>query len=153
MNTSLKIISKNIDFFYQFAFVLLPEELQAHQLVIDAMRAYKLESMAKPNPFCNEKEVLALVYSHIYKIGFRRAPQLKALLFSGNLVEKDRQFYDHTVTERSVLFFYYRLKLNMNLIERVTNSSQHEILEILNTLQKSYLDELYFQEGDMQYAN
>ena len=146
MKEILKITTKNLDFFYQFAFAILPEELQAQQLVIDALGAFKIEYSSNKKSFIDESEVKKNVFSHLYKIGNKRSIQLRDFLTTETLSLNEQQFYDHSILQRSILFFHYRLKVEVSEMEQILNCSEHEILEALNIIQEFYLERTHLEE-------
>ena len=149
MLTSL--INGYVSQFYSFAYSLIPDELQAQQLVIDAISASLLSNKDRYS-----RELLVIdsniklqikleILLMIYKIGFRRDTHFKTNQFIKDRGENGRfdLFYTFSVKKRGLLHLRTHLDLSIDAIAKVVSSSKVDVLKDLSVLKVHLEDNIY----------
>jgi len=129
---------------FPLCYVILPDDLQAHQVTIDAFTSfslqeteaikslYKAESKADENEVKNIKEqIRQLYFSRIYHLALRRFYQIKGSLILNSNVNFFK-FYNLDVKTRVVVFFKHKMKFSFDQIEKIMNLSRTDIINKLN---------------------
>lgn len=124
---------------FSFGVALVPDDLQAQQIVIDAMAAFVVEgkSIVVAYERAQDEEMRKVMMSeakkqlmrNMFQIGKRRCEQLTALCQD---VNKFRTFYKLPVLERAVLFLKHKALADFSDIEFVTGVERLEIISRLN---------------------
>ena len=134
-NSALEtFIQKKSATLYSFAFVLIPDDLQASQLMIDAVARLLIQKKSSITHWSEliekqeeiQNEVILNLLSATYEIARRRYGQLKISLQSE--LRNNEDFYLLELEAKASLYLKERQKLEMNEIEFVTNMSKHEIV-------------------------
>ena len=134
-NSALEtFIQKKSATLYSFAFVLIPDDLQASQLMIDSVARLliqKKSSIAHWSELIEsheeiQNEVTLNLLAATYEIARKRYGQLKISL--QNELLKNEDFYLLELEAKASLYLNERQKLEMKDIEFVTNMSRHEIV-------------------------
>lgn len=103
---------------YSFAYALIPDDLQAQQIVLDAYSLLFIKNLD-----LDEKDsILSLLLAHIYLLGKKRAVQLE-----GSVTTNSSQFYTLNVTERAVLFLRHHFDLDYSKIAPILDMSATQI--------------------------
>lgn len=143
-----KQVHKLLPDIYSFAYILIPDDLQAGQLVSDALAAVVFESKVFFERIVGTEKAdqqqleqfRSLLISHIYFLGKKRYQHIKLSLAR----EVDRspfgQFAHLEVDERAVLFLRHKLKMDLKQIESVTLLEAHELLMKLNSGRSKLID-------------
>lgn len=140
---------------YRFAFTLIPDDLQAEQLVIDGFNAYLLKerkALSKKEIDLNSKKEVQLfrrsaykgILRHIGDIGVRRSLQLTEQMRL--TVPKDfTPYYSLEPKVRLVMGLRYDAQFTVDEIEEITLMPRYEVIEkihngrflLLNDLNKA----------------
>lgn len=141
----LSLISQDL---YSYAYVLIPDDLQAGQLIFDSITAYlisrkdNLDTLftSKSKDLSNEliplkKELLKLVYD----LAKKRFHQLK---LSIDIKENLEGFYSLDFDEKSCLFLKDKAKYSVDDIATITNKSRNEVLANLYSARVKMIDKV-----------
>jgi len=127
---------------YRVAFNLLPDDLQAEQLVIDSLNACLIKekkSLEFREIDLSDKKALAVDRKQIYKtllrymsqIGIKRSVQLFDQMRLNRPVEY-KAFFDIDPTIRLVLTLRYEQQFNVDEITDIMQLPRYEIIEKLH---------------------
>ena len=109
---------------FQFAFILVADDLQAAQIVIDAYLATSQKADNK-----SRDQLHKSMLKNIYLLGKKRAPQLSSML---SRPEKNNQaFYSLAPLSRAALFLWAHLDRNHQEIQDILLIPGHELTAIL----------------------
>ncbi|HLE11377.1 MAG: hypothetical protein A2504_17155 [Bdellovibrionales bacterium RIFOXYD12_FULL_39_22] len=125
---------------FNFAFSLLPDDLQAQQLVLDSVQVLLLDDneliraciekddFSSSNPLL--KQVKNFLLKSIYNIASKRFSQIRSSI----IVEGEHApFYALPFEEKAILFLKHKLNLNFSEIEEVTGLARVSVIEKLNS--------------------
>ena len=131
---------------FSFGFSLLPDDLQAQQIVIDAIAAFVVEQKDLVGTFDGEesdelkemllKEAKRHILRNMFRIGKRRSEQLLELVEN---VKHFQAFYKLSLLERAILFLKQKNLLDFGDIEFVTGVERLEIISRLNFAREELL--------------
>lgn len=119
---------------YSMAFVLIPDDLQASQLMIDAVSAFliqraslieKWESEAQGSEDQYKATCKAFLLRTIYELSKKRYGQLK---MSFKEVEDNSGFFSLDIDEKAALYLKDRLAFSLEMCEFIMAKSRMEIL-------------------------
>jgi hypothetical protein len=119
---------------YSFAYVLIPDDLQATQLMIDCVQSFLIQKkpLVEKMALTKNKIVRNLLdetKSHLLKIIFelsrKRYQQLK-MSFSD--VEHNGGFFSLEFDEKAVLYLKEKAKLELDQIEFITSATRAELM-------------------------
>jgi len=122
---------------YSFAYVLIPDDLQASQLMIDCVQSFLIQRKALVEKIGQSKNRIVLnlldeTRLHLLKIVFdlsrKRYQQLKSSLRD---VEELGGFFALEFNEKAVLYLKDKAGLEQEVIEFVTSSTSSEVLSHL----------------------
>lgn len=122
---------------YSFAFVLLPDDLQANQLMIDAVSTILIKNKSMMERFSHLEEdefknnqilLERLLLKTIFDLAKRRYEQLKVSLSE---IEESTEFYHLTIEERACLYLKDKRSHSLEVIEFALNLDKKEILSKL----------------------
>jgi DNA-directed RNA polymerase specialized sigma24 family protein len=127
------------DKLFRFAFSLIPDDLQAEQLVIDGLNAYLLKErkaiLKKEVDLTSKKESQVLrrmifkgVLRHIGHIGIRRSTQLNELM-KVNRPENYAAFYALEPKVRLIMGLRYEAQFSVEEIEEIVQIPRYEVIE------------------------
>ena len=131
------------DKLYRTAFSLIPDDLQAEQLVIDSLNAYlikdkkhilalgEIDSMAKKDLLLKRRQAFKVILKYMGEIGVRRSTQLKDQMIRTRPVEFDA-FYRLEPKVRLVLSLRYDLQFTAEEIEDIVGMPRYEVIEKLH---------------------
>lgn len=138
MKTSdLEIIIKNLaPELYGYAYILIPDDLQAGQLIIDATQNFVLNKKFFIDKILNEEvskevttEIQLRLFQAIYDIAKKRFHQIK--LSFGHAQDKTNFFLSLDFEEKSMLYLRIRAMLEINQIEMIMNQDRSMIIAFL----------------------
>lgn len=122
---------------YSFAYVLIPDDLQASQLMIDCVQSFLIQkkSLVEKMGLTKNRIVINLLDEtklHLLRIVFdlsrKRYQQLK---MSFKDVEQSGGFFSLEFDEKAVLYLKEKAGFDLNEIEFVTSSLRSEVLSHL----------------------
>ena len=128
--------------FYQMAYALVPDDLQAEQLVIDSVNAFLIRErksiLDRPINMGEKKEVTAMRRSYMIgvlrsmsEIGVRRSVQMAEQLRLETSVEF-KKFYDLDPRIRFILKLRFEAQLSVEEIQDVLGAQRFEVIEKLH---------------------
>lgn len=121
---------------YSFSYILIPDDLQASQLIVDSIANVVLEKKALIEKITSdsdkhEVELVELKYQMfkaIFEIAKKRFHQIKSAVNLENL----EAFYHLEYEERATIFLKHRYKINIELICFITNLGHDELIAVLS---------------------
>lgn len=122
---------------YSFAYVLIPDDLQASQLMIDCVQSFLIQKKSLIEKMSQSKNkilrnLLDETELHLLNIVFdlsrKRYQQLKV---SFKDVEQNGGFFALDFDEKAVLYLKDKAGFNLNSIEFITSSIRSEVLSHL----------------------
>lgn len=132
-----KIIQQQSSDLYSFAYILIPDDLQASQLLIDGVQSFlvqknlyleKLLQVKSKTSVAHSEEIKMNILKMIYEISRKRYQQLK---MSFQEVERSGGFFALDLDEKCVLFLKEKFQFEIENIEFVVSMSQAELLAYL----------------------
>jgi hypothetical protein len=131
-----QFITKKSTQVYPFAFALVPDDLQASQLVIDAIGLMQIDSSISPklvnyysNEECLREDQIAItnnLLSHIYRLAKRRISQLNG---SCIIPEGHGPFYRTPMNERAILFLREKFSFSWERVAVVISGKKIEVIQ------------------------
>ena len=119
---------------FSFSYILIPDDLQASQLIVDAIanvlidRRELIDRILKNEKVETEKtELNHYLYRAIYLLARKRFHQIKSSMNLNNL----EAFYHLELDERALLFLKHKMKWSKDQMNFVTTLSSEEIVSIL----------------------
>lgn len=136
----LEILKPIIPKFYSFAYSMVPDELQARQLVVDAANVFFIKEKDFIQGIAREwsdkalshhynKEIVRGMMEHTYKLGVRRFQQVFTI--TDSLKSKGAFYRELDTSTRAILFLRHKLNLNFNDIKLITDLQKHQVIEKL----------------------
>lgn len=121
---------------FSFAYSLIPDELQAEQMVIDAysvfiilekerIESYQLDSTRRGQRTRFKRFLLKGLLRDILKIALKRSPQLGQFKSGENYQE----FYLLDISERATLYMRDILGLDLDEVQEVMQFKKHQAIE------------------------
>lgn len=130
-----KLIQKDSADLYGFAYILIPDDLQASQLMIDSLQAFLIQKKNLIEKWlASEKredigsEVLIYLYQSLFELSKKRYHQLKLSLMN---VDDSGGFFSLELDEKAVLYLKERTSLSLESIEFVTSKNRLEVLNLM----------------------
>jgi DNA-directed RNA polymerase specialized sigma24 family protein len=134
-----ELVAPLTDRLYRFAYVLIPDDLQAEQLVIDSFNAYLLKErkrlLKKEIDLSNKKDAQFFRRSHfkgilkyMCEIGSRRSVQLADQL-KLSLPEGYTAFFGLEPRIRFVMSLRYDAQFSVEEIEEIVQIPRYEVIE------------------------
>lgn len=153
------LVNSLIPKFYSFAYALMPDELQAQQMVIDAyavflVREKKFIREFNYKPQTKEKTVIkryimAHILSELFQMGLKRSAQLR-LTIKGELGIYD-SFYRLKTLHRAVLFLKENFHYSVEGIQEVLGLEKYQVIESLYNARETICSNDDIQ-GSAQYV-
>lgn len=119
---------------YSFSYILIPDDLQASQLIVDAIanvlidRRELIDRILKSEKAEAEKiELKNFLFRAIYLLARKRFHQIKSSMNLHNL----EAFYHLELDERALLFLKHKMKWGKDQMNFVTTLGSEEIVSIL----------------------
>jgi hypothetical protein len=119
---------------YSFAYILIPDDLQATQLMIDSVAAFLIQKKSLLDKWMSQdeatfKEDLKVhLYKSMYDLSKKRYNQLR---MSFKNIEDGSGFFSMEFDEKAVLFLQERTDFRPELIEFILGKTRGEILAYL----------------------
>ena len=122
---------------YSFAYVLIPDDLQASQLMIDCVQAFLIQKkiLVEKMGLTKNKIVLNLLEETklnlikiVYELSRKRYKQLKISLSD---IEESGGFFSLDFDEKAILFLKEKAQIELAQIEYITSMTKSEILSYL----------------------
>ena len=144
-----------------FSFALIPDELQANQMVLDAMSVLVVQEKEVIENYFQERvainsrheetgklefqryRIKTSLYKNIFKIAFRRAPQLESSILPG---EDKAAFYAVDLTSRAIVFLKHKTHFELTDIEDIVDKNNSEVISLLQIGRKSFIENLGLKE-------
>lgn len=121
------VLQPMLDQFYQLAFALLPDELEAEQLVIDSISGFIVKERKWLMKLEDEEDVVLRrqffqkIVLHLYGLGQKRVVHFK--------FEKTRAFHQLPVKTRAILTLRYQMNYSPVQIEDLLGIARWEVVE------------------------
>lgn len=137
-----QLIQPLTDKLYRLSFSLLPDDLQAEQLVIDALNAYlikekknilnkEIESLGKKDLQLLKRFYFKGIIRHLGDIGCRRSMQLMNQMQLSR-PDEFQSFYAMEPKVRLVVSLRYEFQFTVEEIEDITGMPRYEVIEKLH---------------------
>lgn len=119
---------------YSFAYVLIPDDLQASQLMIDCVQSYLVQKRPLIERMALSKnkivrnlldETKAHLFKTIFELSKKRYQQLK---MSFSEVEQNGGFFALELEEKAVLYLKEKASMDLDQIEFITGVTRGELL-------------------------
>lgn len=157
MKTSdLEIIIKNLaPELYGYAYILIPDDLQAGQLIIDATQNFLMRKKFFIDKMLQSEvtkeasnEVQLRLFQAIYEIAKKRFHQIR---MSFNLPENENNFFlSLEFEEKSMLYLRIRAKLEIDQIEMVMSKDRAVILAFLSDARMKMIQQMASQSASIE---
>jgi hypothetical protein len=122
---------------YSFAHALIPDDLQAEQLVIDSVNAYLLKEIktilarkaetSKKSQQLARRGILKSILRHMANIGCRRSQQLASL--SRERGSEFTAFYNLEPEARMILKLRYETQFTVEEVEEIMQLARYQVIE------------------------
>lgn len=122
---------------YSFAYVLIPDDLQASQLMIDCVQSFLIQKKALVEKMRMTKHKIAKnlleetklsLMKIVYELSKKRYQQLKISLSE---VEGNGGFFSLDFDEKAILYLKEKADLDLDAIEFMLSASRSEVLSYL----------------------
>ena len=133
-------IERNLNDLFSFSFCLLPDELQAQQLLLDALSVFvagekelilEFETVEDPERKLSLMKVLRKsIMRAIYHMASKRSRQLETILMSGD--NTPDVFFHLGISQRAVLYLKHKLNFDFAEIEHILGKASPEVIGILS---------------------
>lgn len=133
---------------YSFAFILIPDDLQATQLMIDSVSAFMIqkkdliESLTKKGEshlLASTEDIKIQLYKLMYEMSKKRYHQLR---MSFKNVEDNSGFFALEFDDKAVLFLQERTDFSMEIMEFILGKTKTEVLAHLYSARIAMVSEL-----------
>lgn len=122
-----ELILKKTDELYSFSFALIPDDLQASQILIDSIAGFVCKFIEnKPN--LNEIELNVKLYKNVFELSKIRYSQLK-MTFKD--IENTEKFFFLDLNSKATIFLNEKTKFSKNEILQILQFSKEEYYSIL----------------------
>lgn len=123
---------------YSFAHALIPDDLQAEQLVIDSVNAYLIKEkksiLARKQDLSNKKsvqlvrrQIMKSILRYMSDIGCRRAHQLHNMKMVS--ASEFQAFYNLEPESRMVLKLRYQAQFTVEEVEEIMQLARFQVIE------------------------
>jgi hypothetical protein len=137
---------------YRFAYAIMPDDLQAEQLVVDGVNAFLLKEkksiLNREIDVTNKKDLQILrrtyfksMLHYMSDIGSRRAMQLMEQMKLGR-PDEFQSYYSLEAKVRIVLQLRFDLQFSVEEIEDILNIPRYEVIEKIHNGRFLMLDKL-----------
>ena len=133
---------------YSFAFILIPDDLQATQLMIDSVGAFMIKNKNLIEKWKNANQELLDIQSediriHLYKLMYdlskKRYGQLR---LSFKDIEDNSGFFSMAFDDKAVLFLQEKTDFSLELIEFILCKTRGEVLAHLYSARMTMVGKL-----------
>ncbi|MCY4524279.1 MAG: hypothetical protein OXB84_06035 [Halobacteriovoraceae bacterium] len=123
---------------FSFSHALIPDDLQAQQLVVDAVHLLTVEEWELMLDYLSLKEnqgmsisfqLKKVAYKIVFNMAKRRLEQLKGGLRG---LSEYAPFFVLDINQRAVLFLKYKTNFGFKFMEEIVEKDYYQIIEILN---------------------
>jgi len=139
----------NNKIFFSFAYSLLSDDLQAQQVVIDAIYVLNLkksdlvEDLLASKEKSSQVDILAqinkFILSQIFSISQKRIIHLKnSIALDDNFLA----FYNMNTAKRALLFLKYKTQTTFSDIAEIIGVNEFELMGLLSTAHKNLIENL-----------
>jgi hypothetical protein len=133
----LETIVKNLGpDLYSFAYILIPDDLQAGQLMIDAVQNFLLRKKSYIEKILQENvnkesalEIRLRLFQAIYEIAKKRFHQIK---MSFSVADTSNFFLSLEFDDKAMMYLRVRASLEIDQIEMIMNKDRSTILAFLS---------------------
>jgi hypothetical protein len=131
---------------YSFAFILIPEDLQATQLMIDSVSTFLIQKksmIAKWTTFNevelieNSMDIKIHLYKSMYEISKKRYSQLR---MSFKDFEDNSGFFSLEFDDKATLFLKERTEFPVEIIEFILGQSSNEVVSHLYSARRQLIE-------------
>lgn len=138
---------------YSFAYILIPDDLQATQLMIDSVAALMIQKKSLVDQWSkapadqlleNTEEIKLHLYKSIYDLSKKRYHQLRAGLKS---VEDGSGFFSLDFDDKAILFLQERSEFSSERIEFISSKSKTEVLAHLYSARINLIEGMSSRPG------
>ena len=136
-----KFLEQSTPEFYSFAFVLIPDDLQAGQLVIDSLAAFLISKkyLLENDGYISQHMDIKIEIIHlIYDLAKKRFHQVHLSLDELNNVG----FYTLDFEQRAALYLKDKAKYDNNSIALILNKTGHEVTSFLYSARVKLVENL-----------
>lgn len=132
---------------YSFSFILIPDDLQASQLVVDSISTLFVMNKSMIQKWINgqelgfkacENEIMRMLLKTIYELAHKRFEQIR-VGFDG---QKRALFYELTIEEKATLFLKEKFNLDLETIAFILDSNNLEIVSRLKNARLHLIEEI-----------
>ena len=132
-----KYIQKSSPDLYRFAYVLMPDDLQASQLMIDSVQAFLIQKKSLIEKIGNSKnrmfkallnETKLNLLRNVYELARKRYQQLRV---SFQDIENTDHFYALKFDEKAILYLKEKMQFELRDIEYITLTDKAEVISYL----------------------
>ena len=129
-----KLIKNLSSELYSFAYILIPDDLQATQLMIDSVSAFIIQNklLIEKWSTTNESEMIHnsnnikhRLYKSMYELSKKRYNQIRMSLKS---IEDSSGFFSLDFDDKVALFLKEKTDFNLNVLEFILGLSRKEVL-------------------------
>jgi len=122
---------------YSFAYVLVPDDLQASQLMIDSVQSFLIQKKVFIDKILDAKnkinqahfeELKMSLLKIIFELSKKRYQQLKMSL---KVVEQESSFFSLDFEEKAVLYLRDKMQMELIEIEYLTGLNKPELMAFL----------------------
>jgi len=118
---------------YSFAYVLIPDDLQASQLMIDCVQSYLVQKRPLIERMALSKNkivrnLLDETKAHLFKTIFELSKKRYQLKMSFSEVEQNGGFFALELEEKAVLYLKEKALMDLDQIEFITGVTRPELL-------------------------
>jgi len=135
-----------------FSFALIPDQLQAHQIVLDGISAFLLEEKQLIESLLSDEgelmdfhhfRIRITLHKLIYMLAAKRSPQLENSISSG---EDKAAFCVLELQQRGVLFLKHKTRFEFNEIQEILERTNGEVISHLQLAREHFIDNLGLKE-------
>lgn len=137
---------------YRFAFVLIPDDLQAEQLVVDSVNAFllkerksilrrELDLAQKKDTQIYRRAIFKGILRYLCDIGVRRSVQLREQM-KVRPADEFAAFYNLDPKVRFTLSLRYEARFSVEEIEEIIQLPRYEVIEKIHNGRYLLLNEL-----------
>ena len=141
---------------YSFAFILIPDDLQATQLMIDSVSAFMIKNKVLVDKWKSAKEGEVLAHSqdiriHLYKAMYELSKKrYSQLRLSFKEIEDSSGFFSLAFDDKAVLFLQERTEFSLELIEFILGKTRGEVLAHLYSARMTMVSKIPHRTENQQ---
>jgi hypothetical protein len=142
---------------YSFAYILIPEDLQASQLMIDTVAAFIIQKKSliekwttTPEDSLYSQDIKIHLYKSMYELSKKRYNQLR---MSFKNIEDSSGFFSLEFDEKAVLYLKERTDFSLEFIEFILAKTKAEVLAFLYSARIKMVSNLPDKRESLQELN